>query len=168
MTTNPPFGERLARAAALLAARRAEPIPGHMQDQVLAAAAEMQHLVAPLINYWRANSLAERPGDAILQVHLIATMLDSRTCCHLRRSGHPQPMWGLLAFRLLVCHRCFHTYRRPPADEADRCDVCGSRGHSRFWPIQVSVGPAVFLGDAGSCCAEALGLIALTGGGGSS
>lgn len=160
MTTTKPFDERLARARALLAARRADPLPLHAQDQVVAATAELQVLVAPVIDHWRASGWAEGTGEASVPDHLIAAALDCRSCGYLRRGGS-QPMWALLALRLLVCRRCLHTPRCPPDDEADRCDICGSRGHTTFWAFHIGIGPAVFIGDAGSCCAEALGLTAL-------
>jgi hypothetical protein len=36
---------------------------------------------------------------------------------------------------------------RPPAQDADRCDVCGRRGIARFTPFELATGPLVLCGE---------------------
>jgi hypothetical protein len=48
------------------------------------------------------------------------------------------------------------TFRRPPPEDDDRCDVCGEHGVSLFTPIVASRGPVTILGDACPECAGAL------------
>ena len=48
---------------------------------------------------------------------------------------------------------------RPPADESDRCDVCGARGVTTFVPFAMWQGPALVVGDACSYCASTLGIV---------
>jgi hypothetical protein len=40
---------------------------------------------------------------------------------------------------------------------ADRCDVYGTRGHTRFTPIAVQMGTVLVMGDACHECREILG-----------
>lgn len=63
----------------------------------------------------------------------------------------------MLPVRRIDCQRCSATYRRPPADEADRCDLCGSRGITEFWPLRVAVAYWIVLGDTCQPCAHELG-----------
>ena len=49
------------------------------------------------------------------------------------------------------------TIRRPPPDEADRCDVCGARGVVTFVPFAMRQGPALVIGDACPDCAACSG-----------
>ena len=50
-------------------------------------------------------------------------------------AADPQPSADPLPLRRADCTRCVGTIRRPPADEADRCDICGARGVVTFHPL---------------------------------
>jgi hypothetical protein len=65
------------------------------------------------------------PSDEV-KAYLVAVVLGSEAwCCHLKRGG-PQPAVIRLPLRRADCSRCSQTLRKPPANEDDRCDVCGS------------------------------------------
>jgi hypothetical protein len=98
------------------------------------------------------------PSDDVKAL-LLAAVFDCTTICvHLRRGG-PQPAFVRLPLRRIDCERCAGTVRRPPPDEADRCDVCGARGVVTFVPLVANHGPALVLGDACSDCADELGIV---------
>ena len=91
-----------------------------------------------------------------LAARVLAAMVEPwARCAHLRRTP-VQPQYILLALRRTVCQRCLATVRRPPPDEDDRCDLCGSRGHETFWPLMFSMGPQVVHGDICRQCARAV------------
>ena len=102
------------------------------------------------------------PGRAAdLWARVMAAMADpswsTPPCTHLRRTP-AQPIHVQLALRRMCCSRCASTHRRPSADEADRCDLCGSRGHVTFWPVRFAVANWLVLGDMCGDCADGLGL----------
>jgi hypothetical protein len=74
-------------------------------------------------------------------------------CPHLRRTP-AQPSVVLLPLRRVCCRRCAATSCKPPPGEADRCDLCGSRGHVTFWPVCLTLGNWAVLGDMCRGCAE--------------
>ncbi len=160
-----PFTERLAGARAFVAAAKAgaiPPPPVHLADQLLAAT-EDAHLIALRLSAalrvvdpdrgWRsATGDACDPGE--VDARIIAALAGCRLCPHLRRG--PQPATVCLALRRVECARCRQTYRKPPADEDDRCDWCGARGASLFTPVAFQRGPLVVIGDACDACAAVL------------
>jgi hypothetical protein len=106
---------------------------------------------------WRQR-IDPDPSDDV-KAHLLAATLDCTTVCvHVRRGG-PRPAFVRLPLRRVDCSRCMDTVRRPPPDEADRCDVCGDRGVVTFVPFAVRQGPALVVGDACSDCAAVLGIV---------
>jgi hypothetical protein len=140
MTRRHPFATRLALARRLIA-RGASPAPVHLADQLAAAGheARRQHdclgAALPLIQpgrNWRQR-IDPDPSDDV-RAYILAAVLD--------------------------CTRvCVQTTRRPPPDEADRCDVCTTRGVTTFHPFAVRMGPALVVGDACASCAGVLGIV---------
>jgi hypothetical protein len=104
------------------------------------------------------------PAAIALHAVLVAAAVDCVPCPHLRRASGPMPAFVALNLHRVSCERCLHTFRHPPADEADRCDVCGSRGNSTFRPFTVAAAHMVFMGDAGLCCFDRLGFRPTPGG----
>jgi hypothetical protein len=163
--SRPPFPTRLALARRLVA-RGAAPAPVHLADQLAAAGAEARvahdrlGATLPLIQpgrHWRQR-IDPDPSDDV-RAYILATVLDcTRVCVHIRRGG-PRPAFALLALRRVDCWRCVQTTRRPPPDEADRCDVCTTRGVTTFHPFAVRMGPALVVGDACAGCADVLGIV---------
>jgi hypothetical protein len=80
---------------------------------------------------------------------------DWRVCVHLKRTPG-QPAYVLLPVRRVDCERCIGTFRRPPDDEDDRCDLCGARGVTKFWPLRVAASYWIVLGDTCRPCARPL------------
>jgi hypothetical protein len=152
-------------AARQLLARGAAPLPIHEFDQVDAAGTEVRALhdrlsaVLPLLasdRAWRQR-VDVSPSDDV-RAHILAAVLDCTTVCvHIRRGG-PRPAFVQLPLRRIDCQRCVGTIRRPPPDEADRCDVCGARGITTFVPFAGRHGPALVAGDACPACAGVLGI----------
>jgi hypothetical protein len=106
--------------------------------------------------HWRQR-IEVTPSDNV-RAHILAAVLDCLdVCVHLRRGG-PQPAFVQLPLRRIDCTRCVRTLRRPPPDEADRCDVCGTRGVMTFTPFACHHGPALVTGDACPSCASTLGI----------
>src|SRR5215210_5981402 len=118
-----------------MVARGATPAPVHLADQFGAAGRAARQLhdrlgaVLPALDPWRhwRHRIDAGVSDDV-RAWLLAAMLDCTTVCiHLRRGG-PRPAIVQLPLRRVDCERCTRTVYRPPADEADRCDVCTSRG----------------------------------------
>lgn len=163
-----PYAARLALARELLAAFRSQPPPRELVDALApAVAAAVQgaretHWFLVQAAQARAPELRGRVvGDRAVAWETMARALAAllvpgvEVCAHLRREPL-QPALVLLAVRRVCCRRCVATVRRPPADEADRCDWCGARGVSTFTPVAATVGALVTIGDACAACAEAL------------
>ena len=158
------FAARLAIAHAMIA--RGAPSPaGHIADQLAAASRDTRALhdrlgaVLPLLEPGRRwhQRLDTGPSDAV-RAHLLAALLDcAAICCHLKRGG-PQPAIVRLPLRRVDCGRCVQTFRRPPAGEDDRCDVCDARGVVTFHPFAVRQGPLLIVGDGCPGCADVLGI----------
>lgn len=90
---------------------------------------------------------------------LILSALTSTVRCRHLQEGGPQPAITMLAVHATDCVPCSRTFRRPPDDEADRCDfACGARGVETFTPVALQLGPYMILGDACARCAELLRL----------
>ena len=159
-----PFANRLAQARALIA-RGVSPLPVHIADQLGAAGSEAAVLhdriaaALPILDPhrgWRRLREAVPLDDT--RAYLLAALLDCATVCpHVRRGG-PRPAFVRLPLRRIDCERCTRTLRRPPADEDDRCDVCGARGVATFHPFAVRLGPTLVTGDACPRCAGSLGI----------
>lgn len=158
------FATRIALARMLIA-RGASPPAVHLADQLGAASGEARlfhdrigallPVVAPERPWYQR--LDTSPSEDV-RAYLLAAVLDCTTVCiHLRRGG-PQPAFFQLPLRRADCTRCVGTIRRPPADEADRCDLCGARGVVIFQPFAVRLGPLV-VGDACRGCAHVLGIM---------
>jgi len=131
-------------------------------DQIRAAASEAEDTARRIgealrrlePERWSALQ-SDRAGAEILARVLVAMESMDTTCPHLRQAG-PQPAFVRLPLHRIDCARCSSTVRRPPVDEDDRCDWCGTRGVVEFTPIVMQHGPLVVLGDACPGCAEVL------------
>jgi hypothetical protein len=159
-----PFDDRLDLARRLIA-RGASRVPNHLADQLAAAGSEARAMhdcigaalpiLAPDRN-WRQR-IEDGPSDDVRAYILAATLDCTTVCVHLRRGG-PRPVFFQLPLRRADCERCVQTLRRPPADEADRCDLCAARGVVTFVPFVMRQGPALVMGDACPPCANLLGI----------
>jgi hypothetical protein len=161
---------RLARAYRLLAAG-VPPAPVHVADQLDAAGEEAQGiadrlgallpvLVPDRAWFQRTDASPSVGARALLLAALLGCL--GTVCCHLRRGGRrggPQPALVNLALCRVDCARCAQTLRRPPAENADQCDVCDRRGVVTFSPFVVRFGPALIAGDACPTCAGILGIV---------
>lgn len=159
------FATRLALARRLISRGMAAPTV-HLADQLAAAGSEARvlhdHIGAALPvlqpdRDWRSRVEAD-PSDDVRAYLLAALMGCTTVCIHIRRGG-PRPAFVQLPLRRIDCGRCVGTVRRPPADESDRCDVCGARGVVTFAPFAMRSGPALVLGDACPSCADTLGIV---------
>jgi hypothetical protein len=165
MTARHNFPTRLAIARELIA-RGAPSAPVAVADQLSAAGAEVRqhhdHIAAvmPILEpgrNWRQR-IDARPSETV-RAYLLAAVLDcANVCSHIRKGG-PQPTFIQLPLRRIDCGRCVQTLRRPPADEGDRCDTCGTRGEVTFHPFALRMGPALIIGDACPACAGVLGIV---------
>lgn len=157
---------RVAAALATFAELDSPGYPDQLADQIRAATADAHgfvHRFAALAaviepNRWaqvapRSNDDDNATKEAWLRIMLAVE--GGKVCQHLRTGG-PQPATARLALHRVDCQRCLATVRRPPADEADRCDWCGERDIETFLPIVVHVGPLVAIGDACTTCGTAL------------
>lgn len=156
-----PFQIRLAEARQMLAHARLSRLATHEVDQVQAAcrhAALMTAHTAEVLKFvqpWRGwREKINAPNDDE-HAYLVAAILGCQPCIHLRKEG-PQPAIAQLPVRLMLCQRCAATLRKPPADEDDRCDVCGRRGVGWFVPFIVRTGTFLVGGDACGECADAM------------
>jgi hypothetical protein len=149
-----------------LVPRAVEPAPTDVTDQMQVAGKEARDLHDRL--GLLASALhADRPWfhrrehvvEDEVRTHIVAAVLDCLpdTCCRLTRDG-PQPTLALLPLRRIVCVRCAGQVRRPPAEDADRCDVCGARNVVTFVPFACQSGPTIISGDACPACADVLGI----------
>jgi hypothetical protein len=140
--------------------------PLHVVDQIEAAAAETLAFVPPIIDEarrrepdrgWRHRVEAATPEKS---AYLLAALFGfmNTVCPHLRAGG-PQPAVARLPLGRLDCRRCAGTVRRPPPEDADRCDVCGERqAEPWFVPFVPASGPVLVMGDACRACAAVLGI----------
>jgi hypothetical protein len=131
-------------------------VPAWVDDQIGAAfhdavARWLRPAGAPLINHGY-------PDRDVATELLVAALLDCTQCPHLRAAKGPVASLCTLPTRRVDCARCARTVRRAPPDEDDRCDVCGSRGNVWFTQFRFALGPIVFCGDVGRCCAKPLGV----------
>ncbi len=139
-------------------------VPNHWVDQVKAAAGEtraMLHHVGRVehaLNPARFNRAVEVRDDWAgvddVLARILAAMGDGHWtwCPHLRRTP-AQPAHVQLALRRVACNRCAGTVRRPPSEEADRCDLCGSCGNATFWPVRFALTSWLVIGDMCRGCA---------------
>lgn len=163
--TPPTFAQRLQDARFILAHRGQRTVPLHLDDQLQAAEAEALTLSHRLLDALRTITpgrgwkAATHPPSLDAEAHVLAAVLAClpRTCPHLRNGG-PQPAYAQLPLGRVDCTRCLHTLRLPPAEDADRCDLCGARGIAWFVPIALTSGPLTVIGDVCSACAGVLGL----------
>jgi len=165
MTSQATFADRLSLARRLIARGAArQPVP--LADQLAAAGSEARVLhdrigaALPILQPdrdWRQR-IEVAPSDDV-RAYILAAVLDCvNVCVHLRRGG-PRPAFVQLPLRRIDCERCVRTLRRPPPDESDRCDVCGSRGVVTFVPFAGHHGPVLVMGDACTGCAGILGIV---------
>ena len=163
-----PFETRRALAEAMLEAPfDRSPATVAERDQFHAAHREVRlgmgqvatllPLVAPLVTPGRRWYAQETTLEGERSARLLAALLGCATVCQHLREGGPQPVIARLALRRLDCRRCATTWRNPPADEADRCDVCGTRGVTTFSEFEAATGLVVMLGNACMACAPVLG-----------
>lgn len=153
------FDDRLELARRLIA--RGSTPPSHVVDQMDAAAREtaaQMGIAGVLLTLtqpdrgWRHKHQGSTPEQ---QVYLTAALLGCCPCIHIRRSG-PQPVVVSLPLKRIDCRRCAGTLRKPPTGDADRCDLCGSRGISWFIPFVAAIGPTLIAGDVCQSCARIL------------
>jgi hypothetical protein len=156
------FPERLTQARRLLAQER-PPLPLHLVDQMEAAsmdALRLQQRTAAVLRAvdpdrgWRQAIAAL---DDEQEATILAAIMGCRPCRHLRKGG-PQPAVARLPLEQLDCHACIHHWRRPPAGDDDRCDICGSHGNATFWPFSATRGLVTVAGDACKRCAVLFGM----------
>lgn len=159
--------ERLAAArqavAALRQARQALPVD--LADQMGAAARDTRALFGQLATVLQTTRpagdwtpSATPAGDPLIDEVVARTLValsGAKVCVHLRRAP-AQPGVAGLALHRIDCHRCIRTVRKPPEGEADRCDWCGTRGVTTFWPLHYTLGTILVGGDACEGCAMAL------------
>ena len=166
MSRHHDFATRLRFARALIAGG-ATPAPAHLADQFDAASVEVRAAhdrlgaVLPILEpdrNWRQR--LDSDPSAEVRAYLLAALIGclGAVCPHLRRGG-PRPAFARLPLRRVDCTKCLRTLRRPPPDEADRCDVCGARGVTTFHPFAGQHGPAMVMGDACPRCASVLGIV---------
>jgi hypothetical protein len=161
----PPFAERLEAAYQLIAhaSEIVAGIPGHTRDQMAAASHEMGTWEEPQFNILRMldpNRGWRRRDDgpsARQCAYILAAQMGTRPCRHLRQGG-PQPAFVKLPLYRTVCQRCAHQIIRPPKSDDDRCDVCGTHGHTIFTPFLFHVAYMAIGGDACQACADVLGI----------
>jgi hypothetical protein len=151
--------------AALAQLHRRGPLPTGLHDQLDAAARDttglfraydgMLRILAPDRDWQLHESTSADPRYSELAARTLATIAAFRVCAHLRHTP-AQPAIVRLAIRRIDCHRCTATHVNPPAGEDDRCDWCGQRGVTTFWPVSYTLGVWLVGGDACRACAEAL------------
>jgi hypothetical protein len=157
--------------AALNELHKARPytdLPAHFVDQLDAAHTQafaqlrrfgaVEQMLEP--DRWTRPHETSDDVDRVIdvQAHVLAAMGEGQrwpVCIHLRRTP-TQPAYVLLPVRRIDCDRCIGTFRQPPADEADRCDLCGARGITEFWPLRMAVAYWIVLGDTCQSCAREL------------
>lgn len=135
-------------------------------DQMDAAARDVQAAVARIQTLHPQEfpdpatvAFATRHVRLDVAARIIAAMGDGsrwRTCHHIHDQS-TQPAVIMLPARRVTCRSCMQQARRePPPQEADRCDMCGSRGNATFWPIALALGPALVIGDVCKECSDSL------------
>ena len=162
--TRYPFPMRLVAAQRMLVHRTA-PTGEHLADQMDAASGEMESMaqrigmLLPILSPERSWFHREdtKPSELVRADILAAVLGCTEVCPHLRRGG-PQPAIVRLSLRRIDCQRCVKTLRRPPADEADQCDLCQQPEVLTFVPFAVRHGPALIAGDVCLDCAGVLGI----------
>lgn len=134
------------------------PAARSLADQVHAATADTANTFDRLrlglrtINPERGwSEQVSDPATPRQSAHIAAAILGCTPCHHLRTGG-PRPSIAALALHRIVCFRCAHTFRKPPAEEDDRCDWCGARGIETFHAFGVWAGPVLVIGDACHDC----------------
>jgi hypothetical protein len=133
-------------------------------DQLTAATQHAQRIatgIGSAVNaMFGGTTPQERQESTTSRRMKIAAYLGCGASCHHVRNdtAGPQPLLVNLALRRVDCERCSRTIRKPPPDETDRCDWCGSRGHTTFTPTLITSSALVFMGDACETCARALGV----------
>src|SRR5205823_5522990 len=127
----------------LLAVDRTEVCSKYARAELEAATAECAdqlHLVgfvtaiAEPERGWRQLTRYSEPEQ---RAYLLAATLGcmGAQCSHLRKAEGPQLAYVRLPLRRIDCGRCVGTWRRPPAEDSDRCDICGGRGIDCFVPF---------------------------------
>lgn len=163
-----PFRVRLSLARELVerSASARDGLPLHVVDQLDAAAKETSGFVPVIgrglqaLQPTRGWHQRVEPASDEKAAYLLAALMAclERPCVHLRRGG-PQPSFARLPLRQVDCRRCAATVRRPPAEDADRCDVCGARQEvAWFTPFAIAAGPNLVMGDACRACSVVLGI----------
>ncbi|HVW30999.1 MAG TPA: hypothetical protein VHL53_00545 [Acidimicrobiia bacterium] len=89
------------------------------------------------------------PDDVLARITL--AWLGCNPCPHVRQHAG-QPHVAQLPIHRLACERCAKTVVKAPPENDDRCDFCRSHGHTHFWPVRMSYGPVLFMGDACDAC----------------
>jgi len=158
------FATRLEMARQLIAGREQSSLPPHELDQIEAAVADSHRIARDAAEFVRFvqpdRGWAERTSQSSMateqRAYLAAALLACTRCVHLRTQG-PQPAIARLALRRLDCCQCVQTFRKPPPEDEDRCDVCGEHGVEQFVPFLCDSGPVIVGGDACPSCARVLG-----------
>jgi hypothetical protein len=150
-----PFASRLR--IVLQEASAPAVLPVHERDQVEAASDEARDAALQGRRHdWGAD---ERQTTPEARAYLDAALMVCSPCPQVD-GRHPQPLFVLLAYRRIVCEDCLAAVAKdqaPPASDADRCDLCETRGITDFMPINIVSGPITTAGDICKVCAIALG-----------
>lgn len=141
-------------------------LPVGLADQLEAAARDTANETHRFATHHRIGGLAQydNPETALdFQARVYAAMEDGEwtACPHIQRTP-AQPTYVLLPARSLVCGACVHTAPTPPADEADRCDLCGTRDVTAFLPLLAASLHWLIVGDICETCAQATHVIGNT------
>ncbi len=142
------YEARLARARRAVEAARGIKLPTDLGDQLDAATRETQahqDRLGKVLQFiepdrdWRAVKGIKGPLFDEATARQLAAIVGFQLCTHLRQTP-AQPVIARMPLRRLDCQRCILTVVRPPSDEGDRCDWCGRRGVTNFWPMSINIG----------------------------
>ena len=152
----------LDRLRGVLSGVTRDDFPASLLDQADAATRDVKTTFDRLARHPRVTDEIEvdRRDAADVRARVLAAMADGHKwawCPHLR-AAPAQPTHVRMPLRRLDCARCARTGRIPPAADADRCDLCGSRGHDTFWPLGLQMTYWLIIGDICQDCALALGM----------
>lgn len=137
-----------------------DPEPG-VEDQITAATAHNVRAFGMMVRtlpdsmpeqQWTATT---GQADMLQRSYILAAIMDvTEFCPHI--GDKPMPMLVSLGLRRTLCFDCASHCGGFPSSDADRCDVCGTRGHEFFTPVAMAFGPMTVLGDVCDECAGVL------------
>jgi hypothetical protein len=154
MTCALPTGPEFRALAATMGAWLADHVettgllPVGLADQITAATRDtttaMQRLAAA-----KAATTIEADLNPLVVGYFSLTLSRCRPCPHL---AMPCPVIAALALERVLCHPCAQAVHGEPVGHGDRCDWCHQTGISEFWPLELTAGPVLILGDACHDC----------------